>query len=142
MADFNKEYTLDELSAVAGELLSFAGDITIWKFLGNLGAGKTTLIKEVCRQFGVNDVVQSPTFAIVNVYQTDAGEELYHFDCYRLKKAEEALDFGIEEYLYSDQLCLIEWPQVIEELLPVPQLEINISALEQNKRKLTAKIVE
>ncbi|KPM47191.1 tRNA (adenosine(37)-N6)-threonylcarbamoyltransferase complex ATPase subunit type 1 TsaE [Jiulongibacter sediminis] len=142
MADFIIEYTLDDLSVVAGELLSFAGDVTIWKFLGNLGAGKTTLIKEVCRKFGVNDVVQSPTFAIVNVYQTDAGDELYHFDCYRLKKAEEALDFGIEEYLYSDQLCLIEWPQVIEELLPVPQLEINISALGQNKRKLIAKIVK
>jgi tRNA threonylcarbamoyladenosine biosynthesis protein TsaE len=142
MADFKKEYTLDELPEVAQELLSFAQNITIWKFLGNLGAGKTTLIKEICRQLGVIDTVQSPTFAIVNVYQTIEADELFHFDCYRLKKAEEALDFGIEEYLYSDQLCLIEWPQVIEELLPVPQLEIEILADGRNKRKLTAKIIK
>lgn len=141
MRDLLKEYTLEDVADVASELLSFASGITIWKFLGNLGAGKTTLIKEICAQLGVSDLVQSPTFALVNVYQTSEGNEVFHFDCYRLKKPEEALDFGIEEYLYSDQICLIEWPQVIEDLLPVPQLEIEILADGENKRKLKAKII-
>lgn len=94
-------------------------------FLGQMGAGKTTLIKQICQSLGTTDVVNSPTFAIVNVYEYGKGE-IYHFDCYRLKNIEEALDFGAEEYINSGELCLIEWPEVISRLLPEDTRTIRI----------------
>ena len=97
-----------------------------------LGAGKTTLIKVLCEQLGVSDHVQSPTFSIVNEY----GDSVYHFDCYRLKSVYEAMDFGIEEYLDSGKYCFIEWPEIIEPLLPNEILKIKIEHTENNTRNI------
>ncbi len=141
MNTFSRTYSLEQLDDVAEDLLSFSSGVTVLTFIGNLGAGKTTLIKELFRQLGVEENVQSPTFSIVNSYLLDYENELFHFDCYRLKNKEEALDFGIEEYLDSGNLCFIEWPQVIEELLPKPWVEVNIETLDDMSRTITAKII-
>lgn len=105
----------------------------VYAFYGQMGAGKTTLIKELCKQMGVQDVVNSPTFAIVNVYDIDDKDsftdEIYHFDCYRLKSVQEALDFGAEEYLYSGNYCFIEWPEMIEQILPEDMVKIYITPI-------------
>jgi tRNA threonylcarbamoyladenosine biosynthesis protein TsaE len=117
--------SLAMLPEFAKEVLSFDKELKIFKFEGNLGAGKTTLIKVICRELGVIQHVQSPTFSIVNVYETETGEELYHFDCYRLKKQEEAF--------------LIEWPQIVDDLLPVPHLLISIEGMDD--RTITLKTI-
>ena len=111
----------------------------VYAFEGQMGAGKTTFIKSLCEAMGTMDIVNSPTFAIVNVYdveQPDHGE-VYHFDCYRLRDIREAIDFGAEEYLYSDNYCFIEWPRMMEALLPDNTIWINITPLENGDRKLT-----
>lgn len=137
-----KDISLDKLPEVANSILSYASEFSIWKFEGNLGAGKTTLIKELCRQLGVKQPVQSPTFSIVNTYEGKEGKELFHFDCYRLNKQEEAFDFGIEEYLDSGSLCFIEWPQIIDNLLPIPHLLVKLeTTLKKGSRKITLKII-
>jgi tRNA threonylcarbamoyladenosine biosynthesis protein TsaE len=110
--------SLAELDAVAGQLIDAGRSHSVWLFDGEMGAGKTTLIKAVCRRLGVVNTVQSPTFSIVNEYVTISGEPIYHFDCYRLRDEEEALDSGLEEYIDSGEYCLIEWPERIAGLLP------------------------
>ncbi|WP_341228338.1 tRNA (adenosine(37)-N6)-threonylcarbamoyltransferase complex ATPase subunit type 1 TsaE [uncultured Arcticibacterium sp.] len=137
-----KHIRLEDLPSVAQQIIEFAGDANVWLFEGNLGAGKTTLIKELCSQLGFSEAVQSPTFSIVNVYPIDNGAELYHFDCYRLKNEEEAYDFGIEEYLYSGNVCLIEWPEVIANLLPVPHLLISLEIEEDQSRTIGLEIIK
>ena len=132
--------SLADLPQVARQILDLSKELTIWKFEGNLGAGKTTLIQVLCKELKVYQPVQSPTFSIVNQYETGSGELLYHFDCYRLKSQEEAYDLGIEEYLDSGYLCLIEWPQVIDTLLPRPHLLISIEG--NDDRKITLKTIE
>ncbi|MCL4127769.1 UNVERIFIED_CONTAM: hypothetical protein GTU68_034736, partial [Idotea baltica] len=134
--------SLEGLPSAARQILEFADSINIWLFEGDLGAGKTTLIKELCVQLGFKEAVQSPTFSIVNAYPLDNRTEIYHFDCYRLKNQEEAFDFGIEEYLYSGNKCLIEWPAVIEDLLPVPQLLIKIESQEDESRTIGLEIIK
>lgn len=124
----------DELPAVASRLLEFAGAIRVWLFVGELGAGKTTLIKELCSQLGVSDEVSSPTFSIVNEYRNDRQKPVYHFDFYRIKDIEEAIDIGVGEYFYSGNYCFIEWPQKIEGLLPDDFLIIRIEGIENEKR--------
>ena len=109
------------------EVLKVSVDRRVYAFYGQMGAGKTTFIKALCKQMGVEDVVNSPTFAIVNVYESGSGEEIYHFDCYRLKNLQEALDLGAEEYLYSGNYCFIEWPEMIENLLPDTTVNIRIT---------------
>ena len=131
--------SLADLPQVARQILDLSKELTIWKFEGNLGAGKTTLIQVLCKELKVYQPVQSPTFSIVNQYETGSGELLYHFDCYRLKSQEEAYDLGIEEYLDSGYLCLIEWPQVIDTLLPRPHLLISIEG--NDDRKITLKTI-
>jgi tRNA threonylcarbamoyladenosine biosynthesis protein TsaE len=135
-----QDVTLVDLPEVAQEILTLSKGMTIWKFEGNLGAGKTTFIKVFCKELNVAQHVQSPTFAIVNEYETGSGDVLYHFDCYRLKNQEEAFDFGIEEYLDSGNLCLIEWPQIIDDLLPKPHVLISIEG--NDKRVITLKTIE
>jgi tRNA threonylcarbamoyladenosine biosynthesis protein TsaE len=113
-------------------LLEKYADVKIWTFEGNLGAGKTTFIKATLKALGYTDEVQSPTFSIVNEY----GDSVYHFDCYRLKTVYEAMDFGIEEYLDSGKYCFIEWPEIIEPLLPNEILKIKIEHTENNTRNI------
>ena len=110
----------------------------VFAFDGQMGAGKTTFIKSLCEAMGTADVVNSPTFAIVNVYDVEQPYrgEVYHFDCYRLKDIREAIDFGAEEYLYSGNYCLIEWPELIASLLPDDAVHIKITHMENGDRRL------
>ena len=106
--------------------------------VGPTGCGKTTFIKAVCEELGVSDVITSPTFAIVNEYRSEiAGELIYHFDFYRIKKLEEVYDMGYEDYLYSGALCFIEWPELIEELLPGNTVKVTIEEIENGEREVT-----
>lgn len=111
----------------------------VYAFHGNMGAGKTTFIKQLCAEMGTHDVVNSPTFAIVNVYDVERPQagEVYHFDCYRLKDIREAMDFGAEEYLYSGNYCFIEWPDMIEALLPKDTVDVTLEVQENGDRRLT-----
>lgn len=131
---------LEELPAKAAELLEIIGDRKVVAFDAPMGAGKTTLIGEICRRLGVTDDISSPTFAIVNDYQIDTpphkGEHIYHFDCYRIEDAREAEDMGAEDYFYSGALCLIEWPDRIEEFLPDNTLWIRIRLNPDNSRSV------
>lgn len=129
-------FDLQEISRAASEVIVACGDETIWLFEGGMGAGKTTLIKAICGELGVLNTVQSPTFSIVNEYLTDTGETIYHFDCYRLKNGTEAYDIGVEEYLDSGDLCFIEWPDKIAELLPEKFIKISITQLSNGKRSI------
>lgn len=125
-----------ELPAAAKKLISYAGDARILAFYGTLGAGKTTIIKALCRFLGAVDLVSSPTFTLVNEYRTTSGEPLYHIDFYRIRKEEEVFDFGIEEYLTGNAYCFLEWPELVEELLPPETLRIRISVDEKEQRIL------
>ncbi len=129
--------SLDKINEAADQILGFVDDIKIICLIGDLGAGKTTLTKILAQKLGVLDMVSSPTFSIVNEYETKYSDIIYHFDCYRVKNLEEALDFGIEEYLDSNCLCLIEWPEVISDLLPDKLLNIQIDIESEGFRKIT-----
>ncbi|MHA8093069.1 tRNA (adenosine(37)-N6)-threonylcarbamoyltransferase complex ATPase subunit type 1 TsaE [Aquirufa regiilacus] len=133
-----ESYTLADLPVVAKEMIeSLQGAPRVWLFRGQMGAGKTTLSKELLLQLGVGQNVQSPTFSLVNEYQTQTGEIIYHFDLYRLKNIQEALAIGIEEYLDSGNYCLIEWPEQAEELWDFPHVNVEIEAINEVQRKLT-----
>ena len=117
--------SLEKISEAAREFVSTMGDARVFAFYGQMGAGKTTFIKAVCEELGVADTITSPTFAIVNEYTAALGP-IYHFDFYRIKKLEEVYDMGYEDYFYSGALCLIEWPELIEELLPEDAVRVTI----------------
>ena len=106
-------------------------------FYGKMGAGKTTFIKAICEEMGVDDVITSPTFAIVNEYETSEEDTIYHFDFYRIKKIEEVYDMGYEEYFYSGNLCFIEWPELIEDLLPEDATKVTIEEAEDGSRVIS-----
>jgi tRNA threonylcarbamoyladenosine biosynthesis protein TsaE len=125
------------LPAAARQLLKETTDKRIFAFYGAMGAGKTTIIKAVCNCLGAVDIVSSPTFTLVNEYKTSGGESLYHMDFYRIKKQEEAYDFGIEEYLTGDSFCFMEWPELIEELLPPETVRVRISIGNDGERILS-----
>lgn len=131
----NKNYSLRQLPEIAKEIINSVEN-KILLFNGKMGAGKTTLIKEVCKQLGVKDNISSPTFSLVNEYHTSENEIVYHFDFYRIEAEEEAYDMGVEEYLYSNNWCLIEWPEKVKNLLPLETVEINISILENGNRNI------
>lgn len=133
---------LDELDAIAFQLIAEAGHQRIWLFEGEMGVGKTTLIKALCRAMGVVSVVQSPTFGLVNEYTTQAGESVYHFDCYRLRNEAEALDIGLDEYLDSGSYCFIEWPERIVSLWPPTYYLIHLTADAGGIRTATTKNVQ
>lgn len=118
---------LNSIHDVARQFVEAISNHTLVAFYGEMGAGKTTFIKAVCNELGVIDTVNSPTFSIVNDYATDDGRHIYHFDFYRLKSPQEALDFGIEEYFASGSLCLMEWPEEIGTLLPDDALKVTIT---------------
>lgn len=128
--------SLDNINEVARQFIGEMGDNTVFAFRGDMGAGKTTFIKAICEELGVEDVINSPTFAIVNEYRSDSGELIYHFDFYRINKIEEAYDFGYEDYFYSGSLCFIEWPEKIESLLPFDVVNVHISVDEDGSRKV------
>lgn len=131
--------SLDALPQAAREFVNSLGDRTVVTFKGEMGAGKTTFINELCRQLGVEtDDTSSPTFAIVNEYRSDSTAELiYHFDLYRLEDLDEAIDMGIEDYLDCGALCLIEWPDVIDPILPVDVVEASLTVNPDGSRTLT-----
>ncbi len=131
-------YNEVELQEVARKLISNFGHLKVWCFDAEMGAGKTTLTKAICKELGVRDEMSSPTFSIVNEYLTDKNQDIYHFDFYRLKNMEEAMDIGVEDYLFSGNLCLLEWPEIIEPLLPDEYLQISIKLVGDYTRSLTA----
>lgn len=135
-------YISAELSEVARKLLLNFREVPVWCFYGEMGMGKTTLIKQIGQELGIVDEMSSPSFSIVNEYNTRTGEVIYHFDCYRLSELQQAIDIGVEDYLFSGNLCLIEWPAILAELLPQNHLEININLAGTNARTLTAKLHE
>ncbi|MBK7213101.1 MAG: tRNA (adenosine(37)-N6)-threonylcarbamoyltransferase complex ATPase subunit type 1 TsaE [Bacteroidales bacterium] len=119
--------SVNELEKIAGKLLNTYPNGRIFAFYGQMGAGKTTFIKAICKQLEVRDTVNSPTFAIVNEYLRNDGSKIHHFDLYRLKSWEELLDIGYEDYFYSGNYCLLEWPEKIEQLLPEEAIKVSIT---------------
>jgi len=131
---------LSELDRVASELLELGGEVPVWLFFGEMGVGKTTLIKKLCEQLGVAGIVQSPTFSIVNEYLSEAGKPIFHFDFYRLKNENEAYDIGVEEYFYSGNHCFVEWPEKIKSLWPSQYFEIRLIQLPNGTRNIVTQI--
>ena len=123
---------LSDIDAAAKQFAAQIGQNTVFAFYGDMGAGKTTFIKAVCEQLGVEETITSPTFAIVNEYRCGSGEPIYHFDFYRINKLEEAFDFGYEDYFYSGNLCFIEWPQLVEPILPQDTLHVYMTVGEND----------
>ena len=132
---------LSRLREAAALLLKNFPETKIFAFYGAMGAGKTTFIKALCRELGSTDNVTSPTFALINEYSTANGSVIYHFDFYRIKKLEEAFDLGYEDYIYSGNYCFIEWPEMIESLLPEGIVEVRIKEGDHNVRLFEAKKV-
>ena len=131
----NVTYTLKDLPAIAKSILQEASHKTLL-FYGEMGLGKTTLIKEIAKQLGVEEIANSPTFSLVNEYQTNTRETVYHFDFYRIENEEEAYDIGMEEYFYRNAWCLVEWPSCVENLLPLESVEIHLSKNKDNSRNI------
>lgn len=127
---------LAELATFAEEIVVHIKNTPVVLFEGEMGTGKTTFIKLICEKMGVEDSMSSPTFSIVNEYLDEYGDTIYHFDLYRLTSLKEAIDIGIEEYLFSGNVCLIEWPQIIVDELPDQYLKISINLVEGNKREI------
>ena len=129
--------SLEDLDRAAGEFLRQIGESRLVAFYAPMGAGKTTFITALCNRLGVEDAVCSPTFTIVNEYLSATGDSVYHFDFYRITKPSEALDIGLEDYLYSGSLCLMEWPENIEELLPEETLKVRIQVQTDGSRRIS-----
>ncbi|MFK5878845.1 MAG: tRNA (adenosine(37)-N6)-threonylcarbamoyltransferase complex ATPase subunit type 1 TsaE [Flavobacteriaceae bacterium] len=130
-----QNYALNQLPEIAKEILATAQH-KILLFNGKMGVGKTTLIKELVNQLGFKDIANSPTFSLVNEYQTPKGEKIYHFDFYRIESEEEAYDIGIEDYFYGDHWCFIEWGEKVKNLLPLEIVNINIVVNPNNQRTI------
>ena len=129
--------SIDEIAQAARDFKAAIGDHRVIAFHGEMGAGKTTFIKALCAEFGVTDNVASPTFAIINEYLTPSDETIYHFDLYRLETIADLQNIGAEDYFYSGNLCLIEWPDIAEPLLPANTLHVTIAVLPDKTRKIT-----
>ena len=128
---------IEEIDAAARTFIDAMGDRRVFAFYGAMGAGKTTFIKALCKALGVEDIVTSPTFAIVNEYRSAQGEPVYHFDFYRIRKLSEAFDMGCEEYFQSGNLCFIEWPEIVEEALPDDTVRVTLTELPDGTRVIT-----
>lgn len=123
------------LHSAAKQLLKYSENIRLFAFYGAMGAGKTTIIKAVCESLGATDIVSSPTFTLVNEYKTQNDESIFHIDFYRIKKQEEVFDSGIEEYLTGDSYCFMEWPELVEEILPPETVKVKIS-VDKNEQRI------
>lgn len=129
--------SLATIHEAAKKFIDNIGNNKVFAFYGKMGAGKTTFTKAICEVLGVEDVITSPTFAIVNEYTDGKGSPIYHFDFYRIKKLEEVYDMGYEDYLYSGDVCLLEWPELIEQLLPEDTVRVNLTENADGSRTLT-----
>lgn len=127
---------LQEIPVVAAQVLKSYSQQKVFLISGKMGVGKTTFIKEICKQLHVVDNVSSPTFSIVNEYRTETGNSIFHFDFYRIKNITELYDIGYEEYLYSDHICLIEWPELAMEIMPTAYVKINIEIEETTGERI------
>lgn len=125
---------LASLQQAARDFINQMGDHTVFAFYGEMGAGKTTFIKAVCKELGVKETVASPTFAIINEYKGGDGKPIYHFDFYRIRKLEEVFDFGYEDYFYSGYTCFIEWPELVEQVLPENTVKLAIRETDNGNR--------
>ena len=125
---------IKHIREAAREFIANIGERRIFAFYGKMGAGKTTFVKAICEELGVEDVVTSPTFAVINEYNIEDGQRIFHFDFYRIKKLEEVYDMGYEDYFYSGALCFIEWPELIEEILPDDAVRVSITEQEDGSR--------
>lgn len=125
---------IEHIHEAAREFIEHIGDCRVFAFYGKMGAGKTTFVKAICEELGVKDVITSPTFAIINEYTQPDGSPLFHFDFYRIKKLEEVYDMGYEDYFYSGALCFIEWPELIEDILPDDAVRVSITEQEDGSR--------
>ena len=135
--------SLDTIREAAKQFIAAMEDNTVFAFYGKMGAGKTTFIKAICEELGVTDVINSPTFAIVNEYRSDeTGELIYHFDFYRIKKLDEVYDMGYEDYFYSGALCFIEWPELVEEVLPGDAVKVTIEEVEDGTRSVRLESID
>ena len=130
---------LSEIKIVAKQFIDRIGNEKVFAFYGSMGAGKTTFIKAVCEELGVKETITSPTFAIINEYKDGEGNSIYHFDFYRINKLEVAFDFGYEDYFYSGNLCFIEWPELVESLLPENTVKVYIAETENGTRTIETK---
>ena len=128
--------SLDNIREAAKAFLDGMGTGKVFAFYGKMGAGKTTFIKAICEELGVTDVITSPTFALVNEYTTADGSPIYHFDFYRIKKLDEVYDMGYEDYFYGGSLCFLEWPELIEEILPEDVTKVTITEEADGSRKI------
>lgn len=137
-----KVNSIDELPDAAAKILDFADNYKVFAFEGKMGAGKTTLISSICTALKAIDEASSPTFSIVNEYITENDESIFHFDFYRIKKLEEVYDIGFEEYIYSDSYCLMEWPELISDLLPEKYISVKISENDEGMRTVEVEKVE
>jgi tRNA threonylcarbamoyladenosine biosynthesis protein TsaE len=129
-------FDLNNIQQPARQFINLFDRYSVFAFYGSMGAGKTTFIKAVCEILGVKDTVNSPTFSIINEYEAADGRVLYHFDCYRINKLQEAIDLGAEDYFYSGKICFIEWPEKIEALLPDSTVKVNIQEIENGIREI------
>lgn len=129
--------SLDTIHEAAKDFIKGMGDGKVFAFYGKMGAGKTTFIKALCEVLGVKDVITSPTFAIINEYTDGNDNPIYHFDFYRIKKLEEVYDMGYEDYFYSGNLCLLEWPELVEDVLPENVIKVTIEEQSDGSRLLT-----
>ena len=127
--------SLSEINIVANKFIENMSNRNVYAFYGEMGSGKTTFIKAICKALGVVETVTSPTFSIVNEYNKNDGQPIYHFDFYRIKNIEEAYDFGYEDYFYSGHLCFIEWPELVERLLPETVVNVQI-VIEENEQRV------
>jgi ATPase, YjeE family len=133
-------YNLDEIENIAKKIVPLAHEYKIITFSGDLGAGKTTLINSICKQLGVEEIVNSPTYALIQEYEFGEGNIIYHMDLYRIKNEAEAADAGIEDCLLSGELCLVEWPQKVESIFPEQTVNVFLETLSPDKRKLVVKL--